>query len=208
MAIVYRLRIQRNLLLRIRQRGTSMKKGFTLMEMLAVVLLLALVVSFAAPVYRSIRFDVRNSQAKTAAKKLAEAVKQYYKDSRGARLSRCFTPGTEAGNAVVRAAANTCNSPGAIGQPATTIEENQKTAVDQLFACGYLSYKDFIDLPYTFCTAKTGDASSLADPQDLWGGYFALAFSADQNAVGSKYTTQKGFIFVDGRMSARDTYVD
>ena len=48
-----------------------MKKGFTLMEILAVLLVIAVVVSMAAPVFRAIRFEVKNSQAKAAASKLA-----------------------------------------------------------------------------------------------------------------------------------------
>ncbi len=211
-----------------------MKKGFTLMEMLAVVLLVALVLSFAVPAYRVIRFDVRNGQARVAVKKLAEAVKNYRRDSRGFRVMTCFTP--TAANSPIQAFAQagqpeSCMTPGATGVPMRSLDmqtaRNAQLVADnqasQLFACGYLSYKDFVGLPYTFCTFKTGVAelAGVADPADLQAAdldcadndpncdaYLAVAFSQNAAQVGAKYTLDKGFLFVDGRMEARDTYED
>ena len=46
-----------------------MQKGFTLMEMLAVGLMLAVIMSLATPVVRSFRYEIKNAQARTAAGK-------------------------------------------------------------------------------------------------------------------------------------------
>ena len=57
------------------QKGNMLKskKGFTLMEILAVLLIIAVVLSFAIPAFRSVRFEQRNSSAKAGVKKLSEA---------------------------------------------------------------------------------------------------------------------------------------
>ena len=57
-----------------------MKKGFTLMEVLAVLLVIAVVVSFAVPVLRAIISEVNYQRAKTAGVKMAEAIRIFYKD--------------------------------------------------------------------------------------------------------------------------------
>ena len=211
-----------------------MKKGFTLMEMLAVVLLVALVLSFAVPAYRAVRFDVRNGQARVAVKKLAEAVKNYRRDSRGFRIRTCFTPTDLNGNNPIYAVAQAnnpeaCMTPGASGVPlrnldTATARNNQLVAANQasqLFACGYLSYKDFVGLPYKFCTYKAPELDEVNDPADLQpadidcinndpncDAYFATAFGASEPLAGAKYTWDKGFLYVDGRMEALDTYED
>ena len=72
------------------------------MEILAVLLVIAVVVSMAVPVFRSVRYEVKNGQAKTAAKKLADAMRSYYQVSRGLGVQQgCFTPTTTDGRNIV-----------------------------------------------------------------------------------------------------------
>lgn len=182
-----------------------MKKGFTLMEVLAVLLVLAVVVSMTAPVLRSARLEIKNAQAKTATKKLAEAVKSYYQNSRGREVQACFTPTTSAGLTVIQTAASSCVSPSASGKPNKSTTATVDSTAAPLFACGFLSYKDFVSLPYTFCSYKP--ATLTADnPDDLVDRFYAVAYGTTD--AGAKYQPAKGFIFVDGRMKALDTYDD
>ena len=82
------------------------KKGFTLMEILAVLLVIAVVVSMAVPVLRSVRYEVKNGQAKNAAHKLAQAVRTYYQVSRGGvPRGQSFTPTADRPIVVVKGAA-------------------------------------------------------------------------------------------------------
>ena len=60
------------------------------MEILFVLLVIALVVSFAVPAIRSVRYDVYNSRAKAALKKLAEARRSYYQQTKGSDISGGF----------------------------------------------------------------------------------------------------------------------
>lgn len=175
-----------------------MKKGFTLMEVLAVVVLLAMVVSFAAPAYRAVRFDMKHSQAKLAAKKLAEAVRSYYQVSRGGTIQACFR-----GTDVDGLAGGTCVNPAATGIPQTTAPSALNTA-EQLFACGFLTVKDFKGSPYRFCTYRPED-DIATDPVGFVSPLYAVVYGTG-NAVGSKYVLSKGYIYVDGTMSAKDTY--
>jgi len=178
-----------------------MKKGFTLMEILAVILLLAVIMSLAIPAFRSVRYEVKNAQAKTATKKLAEAVKRYYQSSRGSVVQACFTPTTDN---VIHAAASSCVSRAATGKPNRSAVNQQEATAESLFACGYLSYKDFASLPYTFCTYKPA-VLGTTNPPGFSDRFFAVAYGASAEA-GAKYQSSKGYIYVDGRMSALDTY--
>lgn len=183
-----------------------MKKGFTLMELLAVLLVIAVVVSMAAPVFRAVRYEIKNSQAKNAAKKMAEAMHSYYQASRGHKVTGCFTPTTSAGLNVIKTPAADCTSPGATGIPASSSRSN--VAVSQLFACGYLSYKDFMSLPYEFCA---NDAASFpagwgTAPAGSEGKVYVVAGGVKADGSGDKYQKSNGVIFVDGRMRAYDTY--
>ena len=58
-------------------------KGFTLMEILAVLLVIAVIASFAMPIVKSVREEMRYQKAKAAAVQLAEAVRSFYTDSKG-----------------------------------------------------------------------------------------------------------------------------
>lgn len=180
-----------------------MKKGFTLMELLAVLLVIAVVVSMAAPVFRAVRYEIKNSQAKNAAKKMAEAMHSYYQASRGYKVHKnggCFTPTTDN---VIKTDPSKCESPGAKGIPASA---GGRVEVSQLFACGYLSYKDFISLPYEFCANYTNSfpAGWGTTPSETVGTVYVLAGGVDGS--GDKYQKSKGVIFVDSRMVPQDTY--
>ncbi|MDD7579131.1 MAG: prepilin-type N-terminal cleavage/methylation domain-containing protein [Elusimicrobia bacterium] len=183
-----------------------MKKGFTLMELLAVLLVIAVVVSMAAPVFRAVRYEIKNSQAKNAAKKMAEAMHSYYQASRGYTVKDCFTPTAAAGLNVIKTAASACSSPGATGIPASS--SGGSVSVSQLFACGYLSYKDFMSLPYEFCANDTESFPSGwgTKPSTSVGKVYVLAGGVKADGSGDKYQKSKGVIFVDARMVAQDTY--
>lgn len=183
-----------------------MKKGFTLMELLAVLLVIAVVVSMAAPVFRAVRYEIKNSQAKNAAKKMAEAMHSYYQASRGHKVTGCFTPTASAGLTLIKTAASSCTSPGASGIPASSVRASVN--VSQLFACGYLSYKDFMSLPYEFCANDTDSfpAGWGEKPSTSVGKVYVLAGGVKADGSGDKYQKSKGAIFIDGRMVAQDTY--
>ncbi len=125
-----------------------MSKGFTLMEILAVMLVIAVIASFALPALRSVRAEVYYHRSKTAGVKLAEAIRSYYHDSKG------FLPviGTISGDTVANQS-YTCDRSKLAGIPG----QGTTVSMDQLFACGYLSTKDFAGLPYTFTASGSGN---------------------------------------------------
>lgn len=181
-----------------------MKKGFTLMEVLAVILLLAVVVSLTSPVFRAVRHEIRHAQAKVAAKKLAEALKTYYQVSRGGTMSACF----QATNTSITQPTQTCSNPSATGIPRSS--QAATTAVEQLFACGYLSSKDFRGLPYTFCTSQADPSSPspLTGWKSEWGipgGTYVLAFANNESLAGEKYF-EKGYIYINNSMETLEAY--
>ena len=145
-----------------------MKKGFTLMEMLAVLLVIAIVLSFAVPAYRSIRYEMYYHRAKTAAVKMAEAIRSYYQQTKGYVITdgSSFT-GTGSGTdsvAGILGSSDTCNNPAATGIPST--EGTRTSTVEQLFKCGYLNAKDFVGLPYRFsaCDPFAADPDTNCPP--------------------------------------------
>lgn len=178
------------------------------MEILAVLLVIAVVVSMAVPVLRSVRYEVKNGQAKNAAHKLAQAVRTYYQVSRGGvPRGQSFTP--TADSDIVLAAPSACVAPSETGIPL------QKTTgsveIKQLFACGYLSFKDFVGLPYTFtvCDPRPG--------QDMPNDTCKLSVATGTNTPivvvkgaagsGDKYDVSKNkdyLIYVDQSMKVKD----
>ena len=126
------------------------KRGFTLMEMLAVLLLLAVVASLAAPGIRAARFEIKNMQAQNAAKKLIEGINHYRQVSRGGSVIT-FGDSGKTGDALAVVTGGdgkvvSCRAPFATGIPGN----NSSVDIKQLFVCGFLSPKDFRGLPYTF----------------------------------------------------------
>lgn len=170
-----------------------MKKGFTLMEILAVLLIIAVIVSAAVPVFRAIRFDVKNAQAKTAAKKLAEAVRSYYQASKGSAIEeKCFSPSSTWYSTVTSAS---CTAPNTSGIPNQSIgAEVSESEVSQLFACGFLTVKDFVSSPYKYCVCKPGTTYSSGDCS-VGENVYVAAYGQSEAAAGKKYFTTK---FEDG----------
>lgn len=163
------------------------------MEMLAVILVVAVVVSMAAPVFRTVRYEMKNSQAKAAAKKMAEAMKSYYQASRGHKIGGCFVPSAMT--------IGSCMTPGATGIPSSSVSVSK---VDQLFACGYLSKKDFAAVPYEFCA---NDSSSLPAGWPALGStstnkIYVLAGGKD--GAGDKYKKDKYYIYVDNTLTIKE----
>lgn len=171
------------------------KKGFTLMEILAVLLVLAVIASAAAPVFRAVRYEIRNAQAKAALKKLAEASRSYYQSSRGS--SRVFGGEFDARN--VNFANAQCGDQMATGIPGQSVTSSSSYIVPNvadLFACGFLTEKDFRGLPYRFvvcnpnvtpgrnpiCTLMIG-ASDLKNASQI----YAVAWGNDEKLAGKKY---------------------
>jgi len=120
------------------------RKGFTLMEILAVLLVIAVIASFAVPVVKSVRREMRYQKAKVAGMQLAEAVRSFYTDTKG-----CLAIDEEGFYAPDAAEATVCPANHTIttGVPGNC-ESNLKARI--VFACNYISPKMFIDLPYTF----------------------------------------------------------
>lgn len=195
-----------------------MKKGFTLIEVLAVLLIIAVVASMTVPLLRKVNYQVKNSQAKTAALKLAEALRSYYQTNRGYTIeSTTFSP-TNADNFqnIIMATPSECNSPVATGIPSTASRPAQE--VKQLFACGYLSFKDFKGLPYKFVIGSGADADIKAPSPDgtpkdknfiKLGGNIDAVFALGVDGSGSRFEfkpADNNYIYVDGTLKPKDTY--
>lgn len=128
-----------------------MNKGFTLIEVVAVILVIAVVATFAVPALSSIRAEVRHQQAKSAAIKMADALRSFYKDSQG-YLPAADEPNGITGNDIKGLNENPaqCQNPASVGIPKRYTGVSDAPALTQLFYCGYLSAKDFVGLPYKF----------------------------------------------------------
>ncbi len=127
-----------------------MKKGFTLMEILAVLLVLAVIASFAIPVVKSFMDEVNYRKAQVAASKLAEAVRTFYRESKGYKIGGAGVDDTFVGMDVVTFKGE-CTSPALSGVPAFELTSSPGgMGVEQLFLCEYLPAKDFAGLKYKF----------------------------------------------------------
>ena len=169
------------------------KRAFTLMEILFVLLVIALVVSFALPALRTVRFDIKNSRAKAAVKKMAEARRSYYQYMRGGKIQdgAMFNAETSMQNA-------SCTNLRASGKPG-----NSSTAVEisELFGCGFLDWKDFAGLPYTFYICDL-DENAGVPPCTNTGIY---AGAVGNSSAGSKYNNpSKYYMFVDETMKVKE----
>lgn len=174
-----------------------MKKGFTLMEILFVLLVIALVVSFAVPAIRSVRYDVYNSRAKAALKKLAEARRSYYQQTKGSDISGGF-----GGSVAESYASETCQDVAASGIPGSRTNSD----VSQLFACGFLDWRDFVDLPYNFimCGTSRPIGSQPCIALDGSNTVYAAAMG-EQGRAGSKYESpSQYFMSIGADMQVRD----
>ena len=136
-----------------------MKKGFTLMEILAVLLVIAVLASFAVPAVRSIMAQVRYQRAKVAGAKLAEAIRVFYTDSKGYRITGSIS-GANIGTTIA-ASATDCANPAISGIPPYETANAGDIDVSQLFYCNYLAVKDFQGLAsYTFNVCAFGSGTA------------------------------------------------
>ena len=170
------------------------KKGFTLMEILFVLLVIATIVSFAVPGLRSVRFDIRNSQAKNALKNLLEARRSFYQNTKGVDIKEDSS--FEAKNAK-GFSTQACNNQAASGIPSPAQE---KAEPEQLFACGFANWKDFSSLPYTFyfcdhwtAASHTSELCQVKSYDDRTVAMYAYVAEADRRLGGDKY-----YILKDG----------
>lgn len=170
-----------------------MKKGFTLMEILFVLLVIALIISFAVPAIRSVRYDVYNSKAKAALRKLAEARRSYYQYTKGSDVSGGFSASPQ--ESVY--AGTECNNVAASGIPGARVPSD----LGQLFACGFLDWKDFAGLPYSFVlcgTSRPIGAKPCVALGDNPSGIVYAGAMGDDNA-GSKYKSTTGYFMSVGQ---------
>ena len=171
------------------------QKGFTLMEILAVLLIIAVILSFAIPAYNSIRFDQRNNLAKEGVKRLSEAIRSYYQNTKGVQITGHFT-GTGLG-----AVPPACNDLSSSGVPGRGKTEN----IMQLFACGYLSGSEYSELPYTFYSCLDNNANCHGRP-------YAVAMGTTKTAAGEKYVKDyngvKDYVYWDNALRVTDNSND
>ena len=173
---------------------TQSQKGFTLMEILAVLLIITVILSFALPAYTSIRFDQRNNLAKEGVKRLSEALRTYYQNTKGVKITGHFQ-----GN-------NLGTIPDCSDFSASGIPGRGETAdIKQLFACGYLSGSEYADLPYIFY-------SCLDDNTNCHGQLYAVATAVDEKSAGKKYVKSydgvKYYIYLDKALRVTDNSND
>ena len=165
------------------------------MEILAVLLIIAVILSFAIPAYNSIRFDQRNNLAKEGVKRLSEAIRSYYQNTKGVQITGNFT-GTGLG--AVPPACNDFSSSGVPGRG--------KTAnIMQLFACGYLSGSEYSELPYTFYSCLDNNTNCHGRP-------YAVAKAVDKKTAGKKYVKEydgvQYYIYLDNALRVTDNSND
>ena len=171
------------------------KRGFTLIEVLAVLLILAVIASLLVPGVRAARFEIKNAQAKAAAKKLIEGINNYRFASRGGSVT--FPAGGFTGSF-----ATTCDSAINTGIPGNAASVSM--SVTQLAPCGFLSAKDFRGLPYKFYYGDTLPSATVSaiPAGDKKGAVVLMAIASNENA-GPKYYnsgTVKYAIYIDSRL--------
>lgn len=170
------------------------------MEILFVLLVIALIISFAVPAIRSVRYDVYNARAKAALRKLAEARRSYYQYTKGSDITGNFSASSE--SSLYSGVA--CSNVAASGIPGA----RTKSDVGQLFACGFLDWNDFGGLPYVFVTCNM-DRTIPSPPCVPLGnnpaGIVYAGASGDEYA-GSKYKSTAGYYMSVGQdMQVLDT---
>ena len=130
------------------------KNGFTLMEILAVMLTIAVVATFLVPAIRSVRAEIYYHQAKVGASKMAEAMKSFYRDSKGYLVTGSIT------GSGLSTASYTCDADSPIHTGVPPSIGDHSVGIGQLFGCGYLNVRDFVGLPYTFASSVTSSNRS------------------------------------------------
>ncbi len=161
-----------------------MQKGFTLMEILAVMLVIAVIASFLVPAVRSARAEVAYQRAKTAAIKMAEAMRSYYRDRKGGLPSGSV-------NGMNTYSFGACPKD-------SWMEEDpgiKSGDVKDLFACNYLTWKDFQGLPYTFEPVATSEDRSKL-----------VTFTALDDAKAGRYKTQAFHVTHDMKVEEDESF--
>ena len=125
------------------------KNGFTLMEMLAVLLVIAVIASLTVPLMQSVRRDMRYQKAKAAGMQLAEAIRSFYTDTKGCLP---ITPAESSGFYAPDAADATVCPPNHTISTGVRNQCGEDNGLHEriVFACNYVSPKMFVDLPYRF----------------------------------------------------------
>jgi len=170
------------------------QKGFTLMEILFVVLIIAIVIGFAAPVWRAVRADIKNRQAKTALKKLAEARRNYYQSSKGNDFSTgLFVAPINSGTSLDGWAGQTCSGISTSGIPGGSMPA---LSVAKAFACGLLDWRDFKGLPYEFtvCPLNAAGAPPCVIPETSEAPLVGAV--AVGSAAGAKYHSSRYYMYI------------
>ena len=170
------------------------KSGFTLVEILFVLLVIMAIIGFALPAFRAIRFSVRNARAQDALAKLGEARASFYQSTKGWDIrsgpSSKFT-GEDAKAWMSDSDKSQCLSPALTGVPATKFSITAKAPVSQLFACGFLDWHDFVDLPYNFYICRVYKEYREEEAPACGGaGFYASAVANSDDAektAGPKY---------------------
>ncbi len=171
------------------------KRGFTLMEVLAVLMLLAVVASLSIPGIRAVRYEIKNGQAKVAAKKMVEGIKYFRQMTRGGTVNSFGSDGFDP-NSLENIEEEECEGGMNTGIPGREIS----VGIRQLFACGYLSPKDFRGVPYKFYyVAIPSSPDAPAIPADKQQGDIVLMVLG-QDGAGPRYAHDKYAIYIDDRM--------
>ena len=163
------------------------KRGFTLMEVLAVLLVLAVIASLAVPGIRAANYEVKNSRAKTAAKRLLEGMRNYKQATRGGTV----TFPAAGFNGTFSSACTVPVNTGIPGQAAQVSID-----VDQLAVCGgFVSPKDFRGLPYLFYNMTPSGITISGNKGDVT----LVVVGTDK--AGPKYNDRnKYLIYMDDRL--------
>jgi len=159
-----------------------MKKGFTLMEILAVLLVIAVLASFAVPMVRSVMAEVRYRRARVAGARMAEAIRAFFTDSKGFHITGSIN-GLAA--AEIISSDSDCENPALDGLPPYDTATSGDIGVEQLFHCNYLTGKDFAGLNYNFdpgyClnTSSSGCLVAVMDMSNDGKGCFLVSVNGE-----------------------------
>ena len=112
------------------------KNGFTLAEMLAVIIIMAILAALSTPLVREYIRDSANDKAKTQLQLIAHAVRNFKADNPGVTLTK----------GVINAATPIPH--------ACTVNQTS-VAIGMLFACSYLRHTNWAAFKYTFEAGST-----------------------------------------------------
>lgn len=173
------------------------------MEILFVVVVIALLLSFAMPAFRSVRYDIKNARAQHALKKLAEARRSFYQYSKGVDLNYDggenvgYFSAADAQTLATETDTYKCQNLAASGVPGGSVS---KVEIRQLFLCKFLDWRDFVDLPYTFYVCNV-NAAKITVPCNRLGVY---AGAVGTSEAGSKYVSSAYYMYVGQDMQVHE----